>query len=60
MIAVDTMRATVFHAPDEFHVEEVDRPRPGSGRGPHPRHADDDLRHRPAHRPGRVPGPARA
>ena len=31
MIAVDTMRATVFHAPQEFHVEEVDRPRPGPG-----------------------------
>ena len=31
MIAVDTMRATVFHAPEEFHVEEVDRPRPGAG-----------------------------
>jgi alcohol dehydrogenase len=31
MIAVDTMRATVFHAAQEFHVEEVDRPRPGPG-----------------------------
>jgi len=31
MIAVDTMRATVFHSPEEFHVEEVDRPRPGPG-----------------------------
>ena len=31
MIAVDTMRANVFHAPQEFHVEEVDRPRPGPG-----------------------------
>ena len=31
MIAVDTMRATVFHAPQEFHVEEVERPRPGPG-----------------------------
>ena len=28
MIAVDTMRATVFHAPDEFHVEEVGGPGP--------------------------------
>ena len=31
MIAVDTMRATVFHAPQEFHVEEVERPRPAAG-----------------------------
>ena len=29
MIAIDTMRANVFHAPQEFNVEEVDRPRPG-------------------------------
>src|SRR4029078_1643793 len=31
MIAVDTMRANVFHAPQEFHVEEVAPPRPGPG-----------------------------
>ena len=31
MIAIDTMRANVFHAPDEFKVEEVARPRPGAG-----------------------------
>jgi threonine dehydrogenase-like Zn-dependent dehydrogenase len=31
MIAIDTMRATVFHAPNEFQVEEVERPRPGPG-----------------------------
>ncbi len=31
MIAIDTMRATVFHAPDDIRVEEVDRPRPGPG-----------------------------
>jgi threonine dehydrogenase-like Zn-dependent dehydrogenase len=31
MIAVDVMRANVFHAPQEFTVEEVDRPRPGPG-----------------------------
>ena len=31
MIAVDTMRANVFHAPGDFTVEEVDRPRPGPG-----------------------------
>jgi threonine dehydrogenase-like Zn-dependent dehydrogenase len=31
MIAVDTMRANVFHAPQDFHVEEVGRPRPGPG-----------------------------
>ena len=31
MIAIDTMRANVFHAPDEFAVEEVARPRPGPG-----------------------------
>jgi threonine dehydrogenase-like Zn-dependent dehydrogenase len=31
MIAIDTMRANVFHAPNEFRVEEVERPRPGPG-----------------------------
>ena len=31
MIAVDTMRATVFHAPNDIRVEEVARPRPGPG-----------------------------
>jgi len=31
MIAIDTMRANVFHAPQEFNVEEVARPRPGAG-----------------------------
>ena len=31
MIAVDTMRANVFHAPDDIRVEEVERPRPGPG-----------------------------
>ena len=31
MIAIDTMRANVFHAPQEFNVEEVERPRPGPG-----------------------------
>ena len=31
MIAVDTMRATVFHAPQDIRVEEVSRPRPGPG-----------------------------
>ena len=31
MIAIDTMRANVFHAPQEFKVEEVARPRPGAG-----------------------------
>lgn len=31
MIAVDTMRATVFHGPGDFAVEEVARPRPGPG-----------------------------
>ena len=29
MIAIDTMRANVFHAPEEFNVEEVERPRVG-------------------------------
>ena len=29
MIAIDTMRATVFHAPQDISVEEVARPRPG-------------------------------
>ncbi len=31
MIAIDTMRANVFRAPQEFRVEEVSRPRPGPG-----------------------------
>ena len=31
MIAVDTMRATVFHGPDDISVDEVSRPRPGPG-----------------------------
>ena len=31
MIAIDTMRANVFRAPQEFSVEEVNRPRPGPG-----------------------------
>ena len=31
MIAIDTMRANVFRAPEEFSVEEVNRPRPGPG-----------------------------
>ena len=31
MIAIDTMRATVFHGPDDIRVEEVRRPRPGPG-----------------------------
>ena len=31
MIAIDTMRATVFHGPEDIRVEEVSRPRPGPG-----------------------------
>jgi threonine dehydrogenase-like Zn-dependent dehydrogenase len=31
MIAVDTMRANVLRAPNDFHVTEVERPRPGLG-----------------------------
>jgi len=31
MIAIDTMRANVFRAPQEFSIEEVGRPRPGPG-----------------------------
>jgi alcohol dehydrogenase len=31
VIAIDTMRANVFHAPDDIRVEEVERPRPGPG-----------------------------
>jgi alcohol dehydrogenase len=31
MIAIDTMRANVFRAPEEFDVTEVARPRPGPG-----------------------------
>ena len=31
MIAIDTMRATVFHGPDDIRVEEVTRRHPGPG-----------------------------
>ena len=31
MIAIDTMRANVFQAPEKFNVVEVERPRPGPG-----------------------------
>jgi alcohol dehydrogenase len=31
VIALDTMKATVFHAPGDIGVEEVERPRPGPG-----------------------------
>jgi threonine dehydrogenase-like Zn-dependent dehydrogenase len=31
MIAIDTMRANVFQAPETFNVVEVERPRPGPG-----------------------------
>ena len=31
MIAIDTMKATVFHAPEDIRVEDVERPRPGPG-----------------------------
>jgi len=31
MIAIDTMRANVFQAPEQFNVVEVERPRPGPG-----------------------------
>lgn len=31
MIAIDTMRATVFHGTNDIRVEEVRRPRPGPG-----------------------------
>jgi threonine dehydrogenase-like Zn-dependent dehydrogenase len=31
MIAIDTMRATVFHGPQDIRVEDVPRPRPGPG-----------------------------
>ncbi len=31
MIAIDTMRANVFHGPGDVRVEEVERPRPGPG-----------------------------
>ena len=33
MIAIDTMRANVFHGPNDIRVEEVARPRRRSGRG---------------------------
>jgi len=31
VIAIDTMKATVFHAPDDIRVEDVERPQPGPG-----------------------------
>ena len=31
MIAIETMKANVFHAPEDIRVEEVERPRPGPG-----------------------------
>jgi alcohol dehydrogenase len=31
VIAIDTMKANVFHAPEDVRVEEVERPRPGPG-----------------------------
>jgi threonine dehydrogenase-like Zn-dependent dehydrogenase len=31
VIAIDTMKATVFHGPEDIRVEEVERPRPGPG-----------------------------
>ena len=31
MIAIDTMRANVFQAPEKFEVVEVERPRAGPG-----------------------------
>jgi alcohol dehydrogenase len=31
VIALDTMKATVFHAPGDIRVEEIERPRPGPG-----------------------------
>ena len=51
------MRATVFHGPGDIRVEEVPRPRAGAGEAVIRVTLDDDLRHRPPHRQGRVPGP---
>jgi threonine dehydrogenase-like Zn-dependent dehydrogenase len=31
VIAIETMQANVFHAPEDIRVEEVERPRPGPG-----------------------------
>jgi threonine dehydrogenase-like Zn-dependent dehydrogenase len=31
VIAIDIMKANVFHGPEDIRVEEVDRPRPGPG-----------------------------
>ena len=56
----DTMRATVFHGPNDIRVEAVPRAPRRRRRGRDPRHHDDDLRHRHPHPQGRVPGPARA
>ena len=46
-----TMKAVVFKEKHRIAVEEVPKPVPEVGRGRHPHHGDDDLRHRCAHRP---------
>ena len=59
-LASDTMRATVFHGPDDIRVDEVPRPHAGVGEAVDPRHDDHHLRHGHPHPQGRVPGPSRA
>ena len=56
MIAIDTMRANVFRAPEEFSRRGGRPTATRTGRGPDPRDAHDDLRDRRPHRQGRVPG----
>ena len=55
---MDTMKAVVFKGKDRIAVEEVPKPDAACRRGRHPRHGDDDLRNRRAHRPRRVSGQA--
>ena len=54
---IDTMRATVFHGPGDIRVESVPQAPCRRWRGRHPRHHDDDLRHRHPYPEGRIPGP---
>ena len=56
MEAERSMQALVVSAPDTFAVERVARPRPGDFDVALPGPRGRDLRHRPAHHPGPLPG----
>ena len=60
MIAIDTMRANVFRAPQEFTRRGGQPAAARTRRGPDPRDPHHDLRDRRPHRQGRVPGPTGA